>query len=148
MPQHLPADIGELQRADSVKEALVFWQQKRYPSHDERKQLSPPALVLLKQWGRLIEQAGVVYRQVSRSDGGEVALQVLVPAVLRDKVLMEIHQNHGHQGVGRTLELLRQWCYWPGMSSDVKRWCQTCERCQVAKDSEASRCGTPACFRA
>lgn len=88
LPQHLPADIGELQRADPViQEVLVFWQQKRYLSREERKQLSPLALVLLKQWGRLIEQARVVYRQVSRSDGGEVVLQVILPAVLRDKVL-------------------------------------------------------------
>nr|XP_043898190.1 uncharacterized protein LOC122779681 [Solea senegalensis] len=136
LPPHLPADIGELQRADSVtQEVLVFWQQKRYPNYDERKQFSPPALVLLKQWERLVERAGLVYGQVSRSDGGELVFQVLLPAALRDKVLMEVHQNHGHQGVGRTLELLRQRCYWPGMSSDVKRWCQTCERCQVAKDS-------------
>ena len=136
LPQHLPVDMGELQRADPViLDVLVFWQQKRYPSYEERRRLSPPALVLLKQWGRLIEQAGVVYRQVSRSDGGEAVLQVLVPAALKDKVLTEVHQNHGHQGVGRTLELLRQRCYWPGISSDVRRWCQTCERCQVAKDS-------------
>ena len=136
LPQHLPADIGELQRADpATQEVLVLWQQKRYPNHEERKQLSPPASVLLRQWERLIELAGVLYRQVFRSDGGEVVLQVLLPAALKDKVLMEVHQNHGHQGVGRTLELLRQRCYWPGMSSDVRRWCQTCERCQVAKDS-------------
>lgn len=83
----------------------------RNDDHDDCKQLSPPALVLLKQWERLIEQAGVVYQQVSCSDGGEVVLQVLLPAALRDKVLMEVHQNHGHQGVGRTLELLRQRCY-------------------------------------
>ncbi len=136
LPQHFPADIGELQRVDSVtQEVLGFWHQKRYPTSDERKQLSPQGLVLLQQWGRLLEQAGVMYCQVARSDGGEPVLQVLLPAALKDKVLTEVHQNHGHQGVGRTLELLRQRCYWPGMSADVKRWCQTCERCQVAKDS-------------
>ncbi len=91
--------------------------------------------MLLKQWERLTGWDGVVYWQVSRSDGGEVVLQVLLPAALRDKVLMEVHQNHGHQGVGWTLELLRQRCYWLGMASDVRRWCQTCARCQVAKDS-------------
>ena len=136
LPQHLPADIGELQRTDPVtQEVLVFWQQKRYPNHEERKQLSPSASVLLKQWERLKELAGVLYRQAFRSDGGEVVLQVLLPTAIKNKVLTEVHQNHGHQGVGRTLELLRQRCYWPGMSSDVRRWCQTCERCQVAKDS-------------
>lgn len=34
----------------------------------------------------------------------------------------------------RILALLRSHCYWPGMSSNVAQWCQTCERCQVAKD--------------
>lgn len=135
LPHRLPTDIGELQRADPVIQGVLsFWRQQRYPNHDERKQLTPTALVLLKQWGRLTEQAGVVYRQVSRPDGGEVVLQVLLPTLLRDKVLTEVHQNHGHQGVGRTLELLRQRCFWPGMASDVRRWCQSCSRCQVAKD--------------
>jgi len=95
--------------------------------------------VLLKQWGRLIEQARVVYRQVSFR-WGEFVLQVLLPAALNDKILTEVHQNHGHQGVGRLLELLRQRCYWSGMTSDVWRWCQACVQCQVAKDS-----GPPVC---
>ena len=99
---------------------------------EERKQLSQLALVLLKQW---YQRAGVASRQVLRSDGWEEILQVLLPAALKEKVLIEVHQNHGHQGVDKTLELLRLWCYWPRMSSNVRRWCQTCERCQVAKDS-------------
>lgn len=41
---------------------------------------------------------------------------------------MEVHQNSGHQGVGRTLEHLRQRCNWMGMAADVRHWCQ------VAKD--------------
>lgn len=32
---------------------------------------------------------------------------------------MTLHQHHGHQGVECTLELVRQRCYWPGMSVDV-----------------------------
>uniref|UniRef100_A0A3B4WI95 Gypsy retrotransposon integrase-like protein 1 n=1 Tax=Seriola lalandi dorsalis TaxID=1841481 RepID=A0A3B4WI95_SERLL len=136
LPQHPPADIAALQQADSViMEVCALWRQKQYPDREKRRQLSQLALVLLKQWDRLTEQAGVVYRQVLRSDGGEAVLQVLLPAALKEKVLTEVHQNHGHQGVDRTLELLRQRCYWPGMTSDVRHWCQTCERCQVAKDS-------------
>lgn len=34
------------------------------------------------------------------------------------------------------MELLRQRCYWPGMSAEVAQWCQACERCQVAKVSQ------------
>lgn len=45
--------------------------------------------------------------------------------VLISKVL--IHQEHGHQGMERITALLRSRYYWPGMSSDVSQWCQTCE---------------------
>lgn len=77
-----------------------------------------------------------MYRQVFRPDGAEAVLQVLLPAALKTNVLTEVHQGHGHQGVERTLELLPQRCYWPGMSSEVAQWCQACERCQVAKGSQ------------
>lgn len=60
--------------------------------------------------------------------------QLLLPNALIGEVLTQVHQEHGHQGVERTLALLRSRCYWPGMSSDIARWCQQCERCQVAKD--------------
>ncbi|KAK7476852.1 hypothetical protein BaRGS_00031934 [Batillaria attramentaria] len=33
-------------------------------------------------------------------------------------------------GVKRTLERARQDFYWPGMESDVRRYCQTCDACQ------------------
>lgn len=39
------------------------------------------------------------------------------------------------KGIDRTTELVRQRCFWPGMSADIKDWVQKCERCQVAKDS-------------
>ncbi len=45
-----------------------------------------------------------------------------------------LHQEHGHQGIERTTELVRRRCYWPGMSGEVAHWCRECERCQSAKD--------------
>lgn len=60
----------------------------------------------------------------------------LLPAALKADVLNEVHQGHGHQGVERTLELLRQQCYWPGMAAEVAQQCQACKRCQVAKKSQ------------
>ncbi|KAL0194612.1 hypothetical protein M9458_008184, partial [Cirrhinus mrigala] len=42
--------------------------------------------------------------------------------------------EHGHQGVERTTELVRQRCYWPGMTGEVAHWCREYECCQSAKD--------------
>ena len=137
LPQHTPSDIGILQRIDPViREILVFWEQKRRPNQEERKRLTQSALALLRQWDRLVERDRVLYRQVFRPDGAEAVLQVLLPAGLKEEVLTEVHQRHGHQGVEPNLELLRQRCNWPGMSSVVAHCCQNCERCQVAKDTQ------------
>ncbi|KAJ7986683.1 hypothetical protein DPEC_G00342440 [Dallia pectoralis] len=70
-------------QADPVnQEVLVFWRREQRPDFDERRTSTRPALVLLRQWDRLVERSGVLYRQVFRPDGVEVALQVVVPASL------------------------------------------------------------------
>lgn len=133
----LVGDMKALQEADSViGEILVFWRLGILPSFEERRQLSKAALVLLRQWDRLLDKEGVLHRRVFRSNGGEEILQVVLPAVLRKEVLTQVHQGHGHQGVERTTELVQQRYYWPGLTSDVAQWCRECERCQVAKDTQ------------
>ncbi|KAI3356495.1 hypothetical protein L3Q82_017705 [Scortum barcoo] len=64
-------------------------------------------------------------------------LQLVLPTSLRKQVLQQLHNEHGAE---RTTELVRQWCYWPGMHHDIKQWCQECERCQVAKDTQPAAC--------
>lgn len=136
LPAHSASDLQLLQQNDPLlKEIMVFWRQKSPPTAVERRHLSKPALKMLTQWGRLVERDGVLFRQVLRSDGGEGFLQLLLPAVLQRETLNLLHQQHGHQGIERTTELVRQRCYWPGMSTDIRNWVRECERCQVAKDS-------------
>ena len=137
LPGHSLAELQTLQAADPViQEVLDYWRQGIHPGPMERKQLSRSALTLLGQWNRLVEMEGVLYRKVFRSDGAEEFLQLVLPAVLKEDVLTQLHQEHGHQGVERTTELVRQRCYWPGMSAEVSRWCLECERCQVAKSTK------------
>ena len=133
-PRYTPVELGTLQRADPLLESVCgFWRRQVRPTSVERRALPEGALALLKQWDRLVEKDGVVYRQGYRPEGGEVMLQLVLPSVLRDEVLEHLHQEHGHQGVERTTELVRRRCYWPGMTADIRQWVQSCERCQVAK---------------
>lgn len=130
-------DLRVLQEADPViGEILAFWKQGIRPTLKERKLLSKPGLVLLRQWDRLLERQGILHRRIFRPDGGEEIFQLVLPSVLRGEVLTQMHQGHGHQGVDRTTELVQQRCYWPGLTSDVVQWCRDCERCQAAKDSQ------------
>lgn len=79
----------------------------------------------------------MLYCRIFRPNGGEECFQLVLPSVLKEKVLTQLHQDHGHQGIERTTELVRQRCYWPGMSADIKQWVQTCERRELAKDSRS-----------
>lgn len=77
----LVGDMRALQEADPViEEVLVFWRMGTLPTFEERWQLSKTALVLLRQWDRLLEKEGVLHRRVFRSNGGEEILQVVLPA--------------------------------------------------------------------
>ena len=49
------------------------------------------------------------------------------------KVLQSLHNDLGHQGIDRTLDLLRERVYWPTMTQDANSWVNQCRHCQVAK---------------
>ena len=59
--------------------------------------------------------------------------QLLLPATLKEKVITSLHDDMGHQGLERSLQLIREQCYWPKMYSDVESWIKNCERCSLAK---------------
>lgn len=35
-----------------------------------------------------------------------------------------------HQGMGKTLSCIQAHCYWPGISKDIRSYCQSCVECQ------------------
>ncbi|GBG73529.1 hypothetical protein CBR_g16872 [Chara braunii] len=54
---------------------------------------------------------------------------------LRTRLLGEFHDApaSGHFGVNRTIGRLRQRFWWPGLSGDVTRYCESCEVCRRCK---------------
>ena len=117
------ASIGRLQH---------FRHLGRRPTGKERAVESAGAIQLMRQWGRIVEKNGVLYRRIADPRLGEV-LQLLLPSCLRDQVLQELHDRAGHQGAERTEQLIRGRCFWPSMHADVLGWTQKCDRCALAK---------------
>ncbi|KAK3109194.1 hypothetical protein FSP39_025154 [Pinctada imbricata] len=74
---------------------------------------------------------GLVHREYTDKNGN-VSLQVLVPVSLRDSVMRLAHESimSGHLGTMRTVSRVLSEFYWPGVQSDVKRFCQSCDICQ------------------
>ena len=62
-------------------------------------------------------------------------MQLVLPATLRTQALKGCHDELGNLGIERTLDLLRDQFYWPGMTEDVTRHIRQCERCLRFKTS-------------
>ena len=51
--------------------------------------------------------------------------QVVVPSMYRQHVLSVAHESKwaGHLGVAKTYQLILRHCFWPGLKSDVVKYC-------------------------
>ena len=73
----------------------------------------------------------VLYRK-SYSDNStskKTMWQLIVPKLFRERALLGCHDDVGHQGMLRTLSLLRERFYWPGMQEEATQHILKCSRC-------------------
>ena len=61
------------------------------------------------------------------------AQRVVIPRVLRKKVLKEFHL--GHPGISRMKSLIKNYTYWPKMDQDIEDLVRHCKGCQLAAKS-------------
>lgn len=66
---------------------------------------------------------------------GEGEARLVIPTKLRHKVTQNLHS--AHQGVDQILRRTRQCVYWPGITKDVTRSCNTCRHCQENAKSQS-----------
>ena len=84
-------------------------------------------LTMKKQFKNFRIKRGILFRNIT--DCEEVVEQLVIPTQYREDILKGIHDQSGHPGQERTLRLLRERYYWPGMATDVKTWVSKCDRC-------------------
>ena len=91
-------------------------------------------------WNQLEVHDGILWRRYSQPDLVQPYLQLVIPLVLCDKILRELHEGHvsGHLGMQKLLSLVNERFYWPGHASDVATWCKTCAVCASHKSTSTS----------
>ena len=125
-------DMAVMQKGDEATGRLWYHWQRRHPPTLRQLMKEPkPARKLLREWKRIREEHGVLYRVVQIN--GQGARQLILPGSLKRNVLKSIHDDLGHQAVEKTTALARSRFYWPGMMADVADYCRTCGRCTLAK---------------
>ncbi|PIK33447.1 putative transposon Ty3-I Gag-Pol polyprotein [Apostichopus japonicus] len=85
----------------------------------------------LKEKDKITEIQGVLYRQIMNA--GKQSNQLLVPKVLKSTLIEMAHDQWGHQGIGRTIGILKARCYWPGLHKDVQKHIKKCFTCVATK---------------
>ncbi|KAL1259109.1 hypothetical protein QQF64_009686 [Cirrhinus molitorella] len=134
LPGCLHQDLSYLQKVDPIIGPIVkAWGAGSVLGPSELSGMDRAVKELARQWDRLREKDGCLYRLSYTPDGHREIYQLLLPQKLQREVFSSLHDNHGHQGKDRTAELVKRRCYWPGMMRDVEKWCRECQRCILAK---------------
>ena len=73
----------------------------------------------------------ILYRKTytDNSSSKKILWQLIVPKAYRSRALAGCHGDVGHQGRMRTLSLLRERFFWPGMQSEAIQYVLKCTRC-------------------
>ena len=85
----------------------------------------------LLQFDRLILKQGVLHRIYISND--VETHQLVLTLEYHRTVLCMLHDDYGHQGLDRTLALVRERFYWSTMNHDATEYVTNCHRCHIAK---------------
>ncbi|KAL5486484.1 hypothetical protein EMCRGX_G018971 [Ephydatia muelleri] len=108
------------------------------PSSEELNTWGRESKWLLQQWDSLVLDKGLLWRK-DLEDANKS--QFILPYVLHDEVLKELHEGAagGHLGKGKMLGRLKERLYWPGCGEDVEEWCKRCDICARRKSTAPKR---------
>ena len=131
VPSVTDTSLKKAQQEDAVLQKLSrLLGEDEHPTAKEQRLFPKDLRKYLQQRDRLQQHGDVLYRCLQ--DQGLEVRQVLVPESMRSLVLEFSHDRLGHQGIERCEKLLRERCYWPSLTKDVKNWREKCTRCNLA----------------
>ena len=98
---------------------------------------SPEVKSLLRIRKNLKLIKDILYRKSysDNSSSKKVLWQLVVPKAYRLRALAGCHDDVGHQGRMRTLSLLRERFFWPGMQEEATQYLLKCSRCLRRKST-------------
>ena len=89
---------------------------------------TPTYRSFFRDWDHLVLQDGVLFHRNS-----DVESRLVIPEAHKDRALEYLHNNMGHLGRERTIALLRERFYWPGLDKFVRHKLKQCMPCLQGK---------------
>lgn len=124
---------AEQQGQDPELSQMQQWKEQQVPPAEVSGVLPPYVKQLRREWDKIALRDGVLGRLHEETGSGVEIFQILIPEQTTKEVWETYHRSMGHPSGERTLAILRQRCYWPRMTQDVKEWTATCPQCVLAK---------------
>ena len=84
---------------------------------------------------KLTEQDGILYnsyRGIKR---------IFIPESLRPQLCQHFHDNHGHPGISKTIQLILAGYWWPNSTDEITQYVKSCKTCQLVKKSNQPTIG-------
>ena len=136
LPEMNTTKLHDLQCKDPDIGPVLVWKQKGpRPSGIVVSQARAGTRHYWILWDSLIIKHGLLFRQFLKKDGSDSYSQFLLPTVLKEKVLYQMHNSQlsGHLGNKKTRERVLQLFYWFGLRVDVNNWVRRCDTCAAIK---------------
>lgn len=120
--------IRTAQKEDSmIGPVWKYKSQNRFPSKQEQQGGPLDLFILMKQWTKLyLDEDGILRRKTSSGS------QLVLPKLYHQLVFKELHEDMGHLGVERTVNLIRERFFWPHMQRDAEQYIN--HQCTCLKD--------------
>ena len=128
-----PSDWVEAQSRDkNVGEIIHLFKAKELQGQKGTETESQEMKQFIRQQNKLHMRDGILYhkneiQEVDCPDRNTMPL--VLPESYRKQALQGCHDDLGHLGIERTIDILRDQFYWPGMMEDTVRHIKQCERC-------------------
>ena len=113
---------------------LIQWiEAPSSPSQAELQGLSPVVKYYWTNKALLTVSEGVLYYKWM--EGDSFRLLFIVPSAMMGEFLELNHDSKmaGHPGITKTIQKLRQTCFWYKMSEDVSLYVKSCKECNTCK---------------
>ena len=93
------------------------------------------ATALKRIWGQIRICDGILVREQHDETLGSTKNVPIIGKQLRKEILGQFHDSTvgGHFGIDKTFERCQNECYWPRMYSYVRKYCNSCTKCQEIK---------------
>ena len=137
-PDYVPnMSLGEWrdsQREDTnIAKILTMMEKGQLEKYRPKMEDSEEIRNYLKFQKYLLKIDGILHRTVQLKHQVHPVNQLVLPYRFRKRMVLACHDELGHLGMDRTLAILQNRVYWPGMSRDIREHIRTCVRCERFK---------------